>query len=225
MAPAPVRRRSRAASSPKRMEDLAEILEIDGQDGKPQGRIVQIFEVACRQFALKGFDGVSMRDIALECGISKATLYHYFPDKDSLLRPLAIGNTKSLFLHVASHDDPARPAVERLRVFMVETAHFFEKYRWVWIAASNSFWSDPKLRARRERIAWRDRYEQLMREILQAGVEAGEIRGVDVALAGRMLLGAVNWMGRWYDPKGPMTAAEIAERYCEMTLAGIGAPR
>jgi AcrR family transcriptional regulator len=204
--------------------DLAGILELDGQDQPPQGRIVQIFEVACRLFAQKGFDGVSMRDIAQECGVSKATLYHYFPDKDSLLRPLALGMTKSLYLHVAGHDDPARPATERLRSFVAETARFFERYRWAWIAASTTFWSDPKIRARRERVGWRDRYEQLVRDILQAGIDAGEIRALDVPVAGRMILGAVNWMPRWYDPKGPLPAPEIALRFCGMMLEGIGLP-
>ncbi len=167
-----------------------------------------------------------MRDIALECGISKATLYHYFPDKISLLRPLAIGkHTSRCSCMSPAHDDPSLPAVDRLRVFMVETASFFGEIPLVWIAASNSLLERPEAARPARRIAWRDRYEQLMREILQAGVDSGEIRGVDVPLAGRMLHGAVNWMARWYDPKGPMTAAEIAERYCEMTLAGIGARR
>lgn len=204
--------------------DLTAILELDGQDQPPQGRIVQIFEVACRQFAQRGFDGVSMRDIAQECGISKATLYHYFPDKDSLLRPLVMGMTKSLYLHVARHDDPSRPAVERLRVFVVESAHFFELHRWAWIASSSTFWSDPKARTRKERLGWRDRYEQLVRDILQAGIAAGEIRPLDIPIAGRMILGAVNWLPRWYDPKGTLAAPEIAQRFCEMMVDGIRAP-
>lgn len=206
------------------MDDLAEILELDSGGNPLQGRIVQIFEVACRLFAQRGFDGVSMRDIAAECGISKATLYHYFPDKDSILRPLAMGTTKSIFVHVSKYDDPTKPALARLRVFLVETANFFEKFRWAWIAGSTAFWSDPKARARKERIGWRDRYEQLLRDILQAGIESGEIKVQDVAMAGRFVLGSINWMARWYDPEGPLTAAEVAEQFCDMIVGGIRAP-
>lgn len=219
--PAPARARRRAVA---RTEDLVSILEVGGYDQPAQGRIVQIFEVACRMFAQNGFDGVSMRDIALECGISKATLYHYFPDKDSLLRPLAMGVTKALYLHVARHDDPTRSAPDRLRSLIGETARFFDRHRWAWIASANTFWNDPELRFRRERIGWRDRYERLLREILEAGVAAGELRGMDIAVAGRMILGAVNWMARWYDPKGKLTAPEIALDFCEMVLGGILAP-
>lgn len=213
-----------AAVSSRGMEDLAEILELDATGNPPQGRIVQIFQVACRLFAGRGFDGVSMRDIAAECGISKATLYHYFPDKDSILRPLAMGTTKSIFLHVQKHDDPTKPPLERLRVFLIETANFFEKFRWAWIAGSTAFWSDPKARARKERIAWRDRYEQLLRDILQAGVDAGEIKAVDVPMAGRFMLGSINWLARWYDPEGPLTASQVADQFCDMIVDGIRRP-
>jgi AcrR family transcriptional regulator len=215
--------RARAAAA-SRTEDLVSILEAGGYALPVQGRVVQIFETACRLFAQKGFDGVSMRDLAQECGISKATLYHYFPDKDSLLRPLAMGMTKALYLHVALHDDPLQPAPERLRRCVVETALFFDRHRWAWIASANTFWNDPELRARRERVGWRDRYERLMREILEAGIAAGEIRDLDVPVAGRMILGAVNWMARWYDPRGSLTAPEIATRFCDMVLHGILPP-
>lgn len=215
------RARTAAAS---RTEDLVSILEAGGYAQPVQGRVVQIFETACRLFAQKGFDGVSMRDLAQECGISKATLYHYFPDKDSLLRPLAMGMTKALYLHVALHDDPLLPAAERLRRCVVETALFFDRHRWAWIASANNFWNDPEVRARRERVGWRDRYERLVREILEAGIAAGEIRSLDVPVAGRMILGAVNWMARWYDPRGTLTAPEIATHFCDMVLGGILAP-
>ena len=215
----------RPGSVPSRgMDDLADILELDTAGNPLQGRIVQIFQVACRLFAQRGFDGVSMRDIAAECGISKATLYHYFPDKDSILRPLAMGTTKSIFVHVSKHDDPANPPLQRLRIFLIETANFFEKFRWAWIAGSTAFWSDPKARSRKERIGWRDRYEQLLRDILQAGIDSGEIRVKDVAMAGRFVLGSVNWMARWYDPEGPLTASQVADQFCDMIIDGIRAP-
>ncbi|WP_426959409.1 TetR/AcrR family transcriptional regulator [Muricoccus radiodurans] len=202
-------------------EDLAGILDLDGQDGPPTGRLLQIIEVACRQFANRGFDGVSMRDIAEECGISKATLYHYFPDKDSILRPLLVGVTRSIYQHVERHDDPARPPLERLRTFLIETARFFETFRWAWIAGSTVFWSDPKVRTRKERIAWRDRYEAMLRGILEQAMADGAIRPMDVKLAGRFVLGSLNWMPRWYRPDGPMTAPEIAAEFCDMILQGL----
>ena len=82
----------------------------------------------------------------------------------------------------------------------------------------------PSFRHHNWPAGWRDRYERLVREILEAGVAAGEIRDIDVPVAGRMILGAVNWMSRWYDPKGALPATDIALRFCDMVLGGILAP-
>jgi AcrR family transcriptional regulator len=203
------------------MEDLVELLDYKDAENPPPERLVQILTVACRLFAVNGFDGTSMRDIANECGISKATLYHYFPDKDAILRPVVMGTTKSIYLHVAAQDDPTRPPLERLRVFMVETASFFERFRWAWIAGSAMFWNDPQVRRRKERLEWRDRYEQLLRSILQAAMDRGELRKMDVPLAGRFVVSSLNWLPRWYNPAGPLSAPEIAAQFYEMVVDGF----
>jgi len=206
------------------MSSLADILEFDPADGPPSERMLQILTEACRLFATRGFDGVSVRDIAEECGVSKATLYHYFPDKDAILRPLVMGITRSLHLRVlAALPQDAGPA-ERLRVFMTESVRFFEEHRWAYIVSSTVFWTDPKHRQRRQRIEWRDRHEALLRGILADGVQAGVFRIEDIGMAGRLILGALNWMPKWFDPKGPLSAPEIAERFLGMLLAGL-APR
>ena len=41
----------------------------------------QVLDGARRIFLRDGFDGASVDDIAREAGVSKATLYSYFPDK------------------------------------------------------------------------------------------------------------------------------------------------
>ncbi len=45
----------------------------------------RIFSVAIDLFAQKGFDAVSLREIAEAAGIRKATLYYYFTSKDQML--------------------------------------------------------------------------------------------------------------------------------------------
>jgi AcrR family transcriptional regulator len=48
----------------------------------------RIFEVALELFAQKGFDSVSMREIAEAVGIKKASLYSHFSSKDKLLEQI-----------------------------------------------------------------------------------------------------------------------------------------
>ena len=70
---------------------------------------------------------------------------------------------------------------------------------------------------------WRDRYEGLIRTLIQEAIDAGEIRPVDVPLAGRLVLSALNWMHRWYKPEKGLAAPEIAEAYFDMILNGLKA--
>ena len=205
------------------MNGVADLLASDDADGPPQERRLQILSEACRLFAARGFDGVSIRDIAAECGISKATLYHYFPDKDAILRPLILGSVRTLYERVARALDPADPALVRLRVFMLETARYFEQFRWAWIVSSSVFWNDPQARHQAQRLEWRDRYEALLRSILQDAVERGEVRPLDVSLAGRLVLSTLNWLPRWYDPEGPANAVEIADGFFALVVDGLRA--
>tara|TARA_R110001599_G_scaffold320545_2_gene530819 strand:- start:4564 stop:5202 length:639 start_codon:yes stop_codon:yes gene_type:complete len=43
-----------------------------------------IFKEATPLFSLSGFSGVSMRHVASAVGVSVATIYHHFPDKETL---------------------------------------------------------------------------------------------------------------------------------------------
>lgn len=71
------------------------------------------FEYAYSLFADKGIDGASLADIALSCGISKGTLYYYYPNKDILISRCAEACVKnidnSLLNWVESLDDGTEP--------------------------------------------------------------------------------------------------------------------
>jgi AcrR family transcriptional regulator len=45
----------------------------------------KILDAAQRFFAEKGYKETCMKDVADECGLTKASLYHYFSGKDSIL--------------------------------------------------------------------------------------------------------------------------------------------
>lgn len=51
----------------------------------------QVIEGARKVFLRDGFEGASVDDIAREAGVSKATLYSYFPDKRLLFMAIARG--------------------------------------------------------------------------------------------------------------------------------------
>ena len=183
-------------------------------------RVLQILAEAGRLFASKGYEGTSMRDIAQACGISKSLLYHHFSNKDEIYARVAVGSTLELYLFVRDRI-PEGPPSQRIKAFMVATAEYFRRYRWAWIASTTAFWNDPDRHRHKERMTRRDRFEHFLRGLIQEAIDAGEIRNVDVAMAGRLILSSLNWMHRWYNPNKSATPEQIAEIYFDMIFNGL----
>ena len=70
-------------------------------------------------------------------------------------------------------------------------------------------------------IARRDRFDRGMRQVLQDGVQSGAFGQVDSKLLSFAILGAVNWIPRWYNPDGPASSQDIADRFADYLLAGL----
>ncbi len=190
---------------------------------EPSERILQILTESARLFATTGYDGTSMRDIAAACGISKSLLYHHFADKDEIFARIALGSTRELCEFVTARIPADAAPAQRVRGFMLATAEYFHRYRWAWLASTSSFWNDPEARRQKERMMWRDRYEGLLRQLIQEAIDAGDMRAMDVPTAGRLILSALNWMHRWYQPGKGLDAMQIADSYFDLLFGGLQA--
>jgi AcrR family transcriptional regulator len=192
----------------------------------PGGRTAteaMILAEACQLFASRGFDGTSIRDIANAVGISNAALYHYFADKDELLARIVISVIERQCAMMEQRIRPEDSASNKLRAFMLAYADFFEDNMPESIASSRSFSALENPVQRERAIYWRDRYENMLRAIVREGIESGEFVEGDVALTGRAVLSCLNWMYRWYSPKGSLRPREIVDAYAEILIGGIAA--
>src|SRR4051794_16336277 len=79
----------------------------------------RIIEAAARLFAERGYAGTSIRDLALDLGMTKAALYYHFAAKEDLLFAVADPVLRVMDAYVtealaADRIGPATAAVERL---------------------------------------------------------------------------------------------------------------
>src|SRR5674476_1208619 len=83
----------------------------------------------------------------------------------------------------------------------------------------------PTTMARRRAIVVgvRDAYENSLRDVIAEGVEQRVFRPVDPKLAAFAILGAMNWMARWYRAGGGASADEIGEEFAGIFLEGLRA--
>jgi TetR/AcrR family transcriptional regulator, cholesterol catabolism regulator len=184
-------------------------------------RVVQILTQAAQIFARKGYEGASMRDIAEACDISKSLLYHHFKSKEEMYSRVAVGATQDLYEFVFERVPADAEPSQKIRAFMVATAEYFRRHRWAWIASTTAFWNDPARHHQKERLTRRDRYEKYLRSLIQEAIDAGELREVDVPMAGRLILSSLNWMHRWYNPAKSLKPEQIADVYFDMVFNGL----
>jgi TetR/AcrR family transcriptional regulator len=72
-------------------------------------------------------------------------------------------------------------------------------------------------------IRKRDRFDRGVREILREGMAEGAFAPGDPKLLTFAMLGAVNWITRWFDPSGPATSTEIGRVFADYLLRGLRA--
>jgi phage tail sheath protein FI len=72
-------------------------------------------------------------------------------------------------------------------------------------------------------VGVRDAYENSLRDVIAEGVEQRVFRPVDPKLAAFAILGAMNWMARWYRAGGGASADEIGEEFAGIFLEGLRA--
>jgi TetR/AcrR family transcriptional regulator len=70
-------------------------------------------------------------------------------------------------------------------------------------------------------IARRDRFDRGMRQVLEEGMHTGGFARCDPKLMSFAILGAVNWIPRWFNPEGPATSQQIAEQFADYLIAGL----
>ncbi|MBY8855690.1 TetR/AcrR family transcriptional regulator [Nocardia sp. CA2R105] len=147
-------------------------------------RIQEILAAAAELFGERGYDAVSLEDVAERLDVTKGSLYYYFSSKDELGTAAieTLGNewTARLEEHlVATEGTPTT----QLRALIHEHVTIAVRD---YPAALRLFlmpreWPD----AQRERIKdLRQRHDQLFRRLVEAGVESGEftVTGVDTVL-------------------------------------------
>lgn len=196
------------------------------EDFRPRvdNRQEQLIGIACRLFALRGYAGTSLRDIAEEAKITKAALYYHFPNKEALYHRIVLDSLRSLIDRVRAAVDAAPTPLEKVRQHLLMSVQVMESDRDSWNAGSSAFWMGTESEPRSLALALRNEYEQLLRSCIAQAIEAGEFRPGNVALIGRFLLSALNQLSRWHNPQGPLSSREVMEQYLDMALQGLQAP-
>jgi AcrR family transcriptional regulator len=78
---------------------------------KKRAQRQELSDTATRLFLDRGFDHVTVAEVARECGVSETTVFNYFPTKEALLLDRLDGAVNAIIGAIAEHDGHPAAAV------------------------------------------------------------------------------------------------------------------
>jgi AcrR family transcriptional regulator len=181
----------------------------------------KILENAARLFARKGYEKVSLEEIAARLKLNKASLYHYFKSKDEMffqIQMQAIAQANNALEKVLkSETGPEEKLREAIRshVSIVTRDYVMGTFRQRELALPRNLMARV--------IEARDRFEENFQKIILEGVNKGVFRDEYSKLAVLSILGTLNAIPRWYSPRGELSAEEIGEALADFIIKGLSA--
>ena len=178
----------------------------------------RILAVAERLIAVQGFDALSMRAFAAASGLQVGALYHYFPDKQSLLVHLLQRHFESLEAEFAGGTAQNGTPVDQLLSFGTKHVRFHAANRLSTLLALHDMRSLDRTVAAPV-LKQRQHHELRLQQILMAGVAAGAFRSVDAQIAAKSILAFLTETAIWHREGGGRSLDVIAKDSADMMLA------
>lgn len=200
---------------------------------RKDARPAEIVSAALSIFAERGYAAATLDEVAARAGVSKGTLYVYFPNKDALFRAMVretvlptVAAAEGL-LPAAPEAGPSPPtpellaAVIRMMATRIAGTTAAAVPRLV-IAEARTF-PDLARFYMDEVIA---RGFALLRAIIERGIASGEIRPIDIAEASRCVIAPVLFAAMWksaLEPVGgtPIDLDALCRTHVDLLLRGM----
>jgi AcrR family transcriptional regulator len=174
---------------------------------------------AARAFRRLGYHGATVEHIAAALRMKKGNLYYYFKNKEEILFACHQYSLDRLLQLLEEVERCGAAPAEKMRTLIVGVVHIIlDELHGTALILQLEALSPAHLKAVIER---RDLFDRGIRQVLEEGIADGTFAPTDVKLRSFALLGAVNWIPRWFNPAGPATSTEIADRFADYLIAGL----
>ena len=180
---------------------------------------VEILKSAAAAFRKLGYHGATVEQIAAALQMKKGNLYYYFRNKEEILfacHQYSLDRLLELLDQVVRSTAPPDAKLRRLIVSTVKV--ILDELHGTALLLDLEALSPAHLKAV---IVRRDRFDRGMRLILEEGIATGAFVPGDPKLLSFAMLGAVNWIARWFNPDGPASSEQIATRFADYLIAGL----
>jgi AcrR family transcriptional regulator len=185
-------------------------------------RRAQIIRAAITAVARHGYDGATAAAIAAQAGVSKGLIWHYFRDKDDLMRQAVTAGVAALRDATVAELDLSAPVTEVIRA-AIRRAAWLGRTRQDELAALNQI-----TRALREPdgtpafslSVYEDLYQR-QEALFRRGQAEGSLRPFDTRVMAVTYQGAIDMMLAYIDSRPGTDIDQYADALADILLAGI----
>jgi AcrR family transcriptional regulator len=159
-----------------------------------------LLEVAAKRFASNGYRQTTLEEIAHQAGVTKASMYRYFENKQELLCKIFLKVADSFtrdFQPILAAELPPEEKLRRTVQHLLRTIG--ENLALFTVFYGEEGYLPPKLRA--EVIEVRQRFAADLQSIVREGMAQDVFRLMDAKLIVYAILGMCDWLHKWYDPR------------------------
>lgn len=169
---------------------------------------------ATELFFRYGIKSITMDDIAKHLGMSKKTIYQFFPDKDSIVKTLTettLEKNKCEFCNISDQD---KNAVEKIFEMMKHMESMFSKMN------VNLFYDMQKYHPKSWALFMSFREDFMLKSVednLQQGINEGFYRSdINIPVLARLRVAQMDWA---FDPENFMSPIMQAQGFSNVQVA------
>ncbi len=190
------------------------------QTEKDISRREVILTAAAKLFREKGYKAASMRELAEKVGVEAASLYNHIRSKAELLHDICF-NVANVFLEninqvEASGDSSIKKLEKLIRFHIRQMIDNFEE-----VHVSDREWrylEEPYLlNYQNQRRSYRRRFAQ----IIQTGIDEGQINAIDPSTAVLVILHAISGIESWHRSTHKVSGNELEENMITILIEGL----
>jgi TetR/AcrR family transcriptional regulator, cholesterol catabolism regulator len=203
---------------PRAARGLRRPLRARNADANSATRI-EILKSAAAAFRKLGYHGATVEQIASALRMKKGNLYYYFRNKEEILFACHQYSLDRLLALLDEVQQSGANPEEQMRRLIVSFVHTILDE----LHGTALFLDLEALTAAHLKtvIVRRDQFDRGMRQVIEEGVASGSFGSVDAKLLSFAILGAVNWIPRWFNPEGPASSEEIGHLFADYLIGGL----
>ena len=178
-----------------------------------------VLRAAAQLFNEFGYHATSLAMVAERLQVTKPTLYYYITNKEEILFECVRLGLELLRTAIADAAASGGTALDKLKAAMHEYALIVMRDFGMCLIRVGEDPLAPEARKKLRRL--KAELDHEFRALIEQGISEGSLEPFDPKLAAFTLAGALSWIGRWYDPNGPLSAEEVARDSTAVLMNGL----